>query len=851
MARRITKILERILKHMMKSRDRDSIFSDIEEIYDDIAERKGNGYADLWYIGQIIKSLFPMCRNKIYRSATMFKNYMKITWRNILKHKGYSFINIAGLAVGIACCLLTLQWIQYEYSYDRFHENTDDLYRVVFHAPDFDAYGDVLPGLAADFLREEYPEITHSTVFGRTSAKLSFNRTDFNSSGAYIHDDFLEMFTFPIKEGDPDRPFLQRNSILLTEDLAERLYGEEDPLGKRVRLNDRYVYVVSGILTDIPGNSELQFDYLLSYEIAPGAMKMWDNKWPEVYVQLDKNADFNEIDKKIVDVYNDHNPGASRNDFLLKPLTEMHLYDLGGGGLINYIYVYSAMAVVILVIACFNYMNLATARSLNRLNEIGIKKVVGSTRFQLIKQFMSESLILTFIAFLIAFVMANLLLPAVNNILGRQIAVSISKEFIAASVGIFLITGLTAGSYPALFLSSFSPQNILKGSVFGGGKGRGGASLLRKYLVTVQYSLSIIFVISAVVIFKQLNFMKNTNLGFKKDNVLIVQTPGVLGIKVPVLKKELSNRPDILSTSASRTSIVRWGSSMGISWPGKTDNVKPFDVIYNLVDYDYLETFGLEVVEGRFLSEEYPTDAEDGFVINEACVRAMGIEDPIGKRITQGPGTQFEDSREVVGVIKDYHNRSLHHEIRPMLFRYAERSSFLNIKLKPDNIQGTISFIQEKVEESAPSSQFNYWFLDDEIDNLYRTEQTIGVFIIYLTVLAIFISSLGLLGLTSYTVQQRVKEVGIRKVYGAPVSSIVILFSKDFTKWIILSNIIAWPIANYALNRWLQSFAYQTDIGIFIFLAAGLIALIIAILTIVSQTIKAANSNPVKSLRYE
>ncbi len=851
MAGRISRILERILKYLVKNRDRDSIFSDFEDIYDDIAENKGKRNADLWYLGQVIVSIVPIISNSIFRSAVMFRNYIKITWRNILKHKVYSVINIAGLAVGIACCLLTVQWIQYEVSYDRFHKNKDSLYRVVFHAPDFDAYGDVLPGPAADFLREEYPEIIRSTVFGYAGGKISHNRKGFNCTGAYIHNDFFKMFDFPLASGNPDRPFQQRNSILITEETAKRLFGEVDPIGKRIRYNDRYAYIVTGIVADIPVNSELQFDFLLSYDIAPNAMKLWNNKWPEIYVQLENNADQKTVNAKIIDVFNDHNPGHPSNNFLLWPLENMHLYDLGGGGLINYIYVYSTMAAVLLIIACFNYMNLATARSLNRMNEIGIKKVVGSTRFQLIKQFMSESLILTFIAFVIAVFLAKLFLPSVNNILGRKIAAGISGEFIFTSIAIGVVTGILSGSYPAIFLSSFSPNNILKGSVPGSGRSRSGASLLRKYLVTVQYALSIIFVISAIVIFKQLNYMKNSNLGFKKENVLILRTSGILSNRVPVLKEELSKNPDILAASASRTSIVRWGSSMGISWPGRDEEHKPFDVIYNLVDYDYLDTFGLKLVKGRFLSEKFPADAEDAFVINEACVRAMEIDDPIGVRITQGKDSQFEDSGVIVGVIKDYHNRSLRDRIMPMLFKFTDKSSFLNLKLKSGNNLETIGFIKDKVEETAPSSQFNYWFLDDEINNLYRNEETIGAFIIYLTILAIFISSLGLLGLTSYTIQQRIKEVGIRKVFGAPVSSIILLFSKDFTRWILVSNLVAWPAAYFALNRWLESFAYQTDIGVSVFVSAGLIALTIAMLTIASQTLWAANSDPVQSLRYE
>ncbi|MFC1565031.1 ABC transporter permease [candidate division KSB1 bacterium] len=840
-----------ILMWLFRERDRSSFLSDLEEIHSALRDEKGWLSADLWYLGQIFKSLGPALKNKIYRSMNMFQNYLKITLRNIRKHKGYSFINIAGLAVGMACCLLTLQWVRYEISYDRFHENAERLHLVQFYAPEFDAYGRGMPGPAADFLREEYPEILLSTVFGRTGAKFSYNRRNFNCSGAYIHDDFLKMFSFPMIAGDTENPFPQRNSVLITEDLGRRLYGEEDPLGKMILINDRSQFQVSGVISDILPNSELDFDFLLSFEIAPNGMKMWDNKWPDVYVLLEDNVTHEEVTGKIVDVYNDHNPGATFNNLLLRPLTEIHLYDPAGGGLINYIFVYSTMAVVILLIACFNYMNLSTARSVGRMNEIGIKKVVGSTRFQLIKQFLSESLLLTFIALIIAVILANLFMPAVNNILGRRIAAGISAEFIIASIGIAILTGFVSGSYPALFLSSFSPHNILKGMVFGSRKGNTGTFAIRKILVTIQYSLSIAFIIAAIVIFKQLDFMKNTDLGFKKDNVLIMRTSGILSVRVPVLKQELMKNPDIINTSVSAFSIVQWGSSMGITWPGKSDSHTPFDVIYNWVDYNYLDTFGLELVSGRFLSDEYPSDATDAFVINEACVRAMGIEDPIGMRIVQGPGSQFENARVVVGVVRDYHNLSLHNEIKPFIFKYSGRNNYLNIKIQSENIGETISFIREKTAEVAPNSQFDYWFLDDEINNLYIAEQTTGRFMIYLTILAIFISSLGLLGLTSYTVQQRVKEIGIRKVFGAPVSSIVTLFTKDFTKWIIISNIIAWPLAYFALNRWLQNFAYRTDIGLIVLFASGIIAFLLALITIVSQTVKAAATNPADSLRYE
>jgi len=760
--------------------------------------------------------------------------------------------------------------VQHELSYDRFHENVDQLYRVYYTNENYEGHAIYLPGTLAAYLKDNYPEIIKATNYKHWQKKISVGEKSFLSTGSYVDPAFFEMFTFPFMKGEPKTAFIDPYSIVITEDLAKKFFGNDDPLGQTITY---YVFSegidlkVTGVMKNIPQNSHIQFDFLIPFEISYQWMKTWENNAVYIYVMLHENSSFQEVSSKIFNVLITHRP-ESQDVLHLQPLKKIHLYAPGGGGQITYVYIFSAMALIILLIACINFMNLSTARSEKRSKEICIRKVLGSSRLQLIKQFLNESVFLSFLALLLALVIVELILPSINSILGTQLDLRFSGGFILSLIVIALITGIFAGSYPAFYLSSFHPVAVLKGQSSwmlllkrkSGRKsiGRSKAFSLRKLLVLTQFSLSIFFIVCALFIYKQLDYIKNRNLGFKKEHIIVLQSMGELKQKIQAVKNELLKSPDIKSVTFSAFSPVEWESSMStvaMNWTGRTTD-QDFIIGDNYVDVDFLETFGMEMAQGRFFSREFPTDSSDACVVNEAAIKAMQLENPIGKKITWRPGSKLENSRTIIGVIKDSHTQSLHHEIKPFVIQSIERiqkymANYMYIKIESSNIPKTLQFIESKIKEFVPNDPFVYRFFDEEVNRLYKAEQLTGHLVRYGTFLAILISCLGLFGLASFTTEQRTKEIGIRKVLGATISDILLLLTKDFTKWVLIANIIAWPVAYYAMHRWLQNFAYRTNIGIVTFIISALLALIIALLTVSYQAIKAALANPVEALRYE
>jgi len=605
---------------------------------------------------------------------------------------------------------------------------------------------------------------------------------------------------------------------------------------------------VTGVVQKIPKNSTIQFDFLLPYRLAPANMKKFDVWSPHVYVLLQKNCAVDELNNKIASVHAVHNPKATHVVACLSPFSDTHLHDFTGGGMITYIYIFSALALFILLIACFNFMNLSTARYETRSREIGIKKVVGSTRFQLISQFLFESVLSAGVALFFAGILIIILLPIVNNILGYQLNLHYSQLFLSGIIAITLLAGLVAGAYPALYLSALKPVNILKGSVFPDKKYH--SSLFRKILVVSQFTISIGFIICAIMIFKQLDYIRSKELGFDKDYVIRISMQGNLRHQSQVLKRELLKNPGVENASVTINKFIGWWSSSSVSWEGKNSE-KHVILGYNWVDYDYLETFKMELAEGRFFSREILTDAKDAFVINETAVRTMGLTDPIGKEIIRSPGSRYEDSGKIIGVVKDYHSESLHGEIRPFCLMLATNGANMNVRIGAENIPQTIDHIGKTIGKIAPGHPFVYSFLDEEIESLYRTDRLVGELIPLITFVAIIISCLGLFGLAAFSVERRTKEIGIRKVLGASISNIIKLMSKEFLILVLAANIVSWPVSWYIMSRWLRNFAYRTSGEIWIFFAAGLTALLIAFLTVFHQTAKVAVKDPVDSLRYE
>jgi putative ABC transport system permease protein len=785
----------------------------------------------------------------------MIKNYLKIALRNIRRHKGYSFINIAGLAIGMACCILILLWVQDELSYDRFHGNASDIYRVIqdINFTDHSTTWTITQGPLGPSLEKDFPEIIRAARITWRGFRLTYSEKSFDERVGMADGSIFEMFTFPLIKGDPATALSEPRSIVLTEETAEKYFGTEDPLGKTIKADNRYDFLVTGVMKNIPRNSHLQFDFLIPFIFGRElkyTVDNWRNSQFRTYVQLQKGIPYQEVVQKISG-YLYKKPTLEKDARLnLQPLTRIHLYsnyefDQAHGD-ITFVTIFSVIASFILLIACINFMNLATARSGNRAKEIGMRKVVGAYKKNIIQQFFGESILLAFIALLFALILVWLLLPVFNNLSAKELSLDVSGNpwILLGLISIALFTGIISGTYPALFLSAFRPVKVLKGASQSSSKG----SVFRKILVVFQFSLTILLIICTTVVYTQLNYMRNRKLGYDKEYMIYTGMRGNMRSKFEAVKNELLQNPNILAVTAT-SNVPTYGYSFSNSlwrWDGQNpDEETLMRAVF--VDYDYFKTFRMEIVEGRSYSKEFSTDASDAIMVNEAAVKAMGMESPVGKRLSIG-----DNNFKIIGVVKNYHFRSVRQEIDPLILIYNPRpSGVLFARLKSENISQTIGDIENTWKKFAPGYPFRYRFLDEAIDNLYRAEQRVGTIFKYFSFLAVFISCLGLFGLASFMAERRTKEIGIRKVLGASVSGMVVLLSKEFTKWVLVSNLIAWPVAYYAMSRWLESYAYKTNIQLWTFIIASVLALIIAVFTVSYQAIKASLANPVESLRYE
>ncbi len=783
----------------------------------------------------------------------LFWNYFKVALRKIRRHKGYSLINISGLAIGMACCFLVFLWVQDELSFDRFHTKAKEIYRVLLNPEDTDIYSSYNSGPIGPALKADYPEIINFTrSFGEVNGPLKYKDQAFIGKVRGVDNSFFEMFTFPFIKGDPKNCLSEPRSIVLTEKMAAKLFHQEDPLGKTVGFEwwgTWHDLKVTGVIEDVPLNSHIQFDYLLPFEFVTWSgmtIEDWDVSAYQTYVLLPKKIDSSAVQEKIAGTVTRHFPEFPCT-LHLEPLTRIHLYNFTGGGAITYVYIFSIIGVLILCIACINFMNLSTARSIERAREVGMRKVVGSTRAQLVKQFLAESVILSLISLILAMILVQSLLPSVNTIVGKQLSLPYRSSALFIFLGITILTGILSGSYPAVFLSSFRPVMVLKGLVRSGSQN----IRLRKILVIGQFVVSIALITSTIIIYQQLVYMRNTDMGINKEHVINMELRGGLRNQYSTIKNELLRNPDILAVSATNGSFSKRFGTDKIGWEGKPEDKRIFISIHS-VDYDYQKIFDIKMAQGRYFSRDYPTDTSDGIIVNETAAKIMGMESPVGKRISCWIPYDPQRSGTIVGVVKDYHFRSLHEKIDPLVLVIAPGwFTDMYIRMKPENLPETLGFIEKTIKEFAPDFPLEFSFLDEDIDNLYKTDQRIGNLVRYGTFLAIFIACLGLFGLASFTAEKRTKEIGIRKVLGASVSGIVFLLTKEFTKWVILANLIAWPVAYYVMSGWLQNFAYHINIGIGTFLLAAVLALLTALITTSFQAVKAAASNPVDSLRYE
>jgi putative ABC transport system permease protein len=780
-------------------------------------------------------------------------NYVKVALRKIRRHKGYSFISISGLAIGMACCFIVFLWVQDELSFDRFHSNAKEIYRVMYHPQDTDIYSSYGSGPVGPALEADYPEIINFTrIFGHATGPLKYRDQVFSGKVRGVDNSFFEMFTFPFIKGNPKNCLSEPRSIVLTEKMAAILFRDEDPLGKAVGFEwwgTWHDLQVTGVIQDVPSNSHIQFDYLLPFEFVTWSgmsIEDWDISAYQTYVLLPKNTDPSAVQEKIAWTVQRHFPDSPYT-LHLEPLTRIHLHNFTGGGPIIYVYIFSIIGALILGIACINFMNLSTARSMERAREVGMRKVVGSTRAQLIKQFLGESIVLSFISFILALLLVQALLPSINNIVGKPLTLLHAGSPLLIFLGMALFTGFLSGSYPALFLSSFRPVSVLKGSVRSGSQN----TRLRKLLVIGQFVVSIALITGTIIIYQQLVYVRNTDMGINKSHVINMELRGGLRNQYYTIKSELLRNPDILAVSATNASFSKRFGTDKIGWEGKPENQRIFMSIHS-VDLDYQKIFDIQMAQGRYFSRDYPTDISDGIIVNETAAKIMGMESPVGQRISCWIPYDPQRSGTIVGVAKDFHFRSLHEKISPLVLVIAPGwFTDAYIRIKPENVAETLGFIEKTIKGLAPDFPFEYSFLDEDIDNLYKTEQRIGNLVRYGTFLAVFIACLGLFGLASFTAEKRTKEIGIRKVLGASVSGIVLLLTKEFTKWVILANLIAWPIAYFVMNGWLQNFAYHINIGIGTLLLSAALAMVIALITVSFQAVKTALANPIDSLRYE
>jgi predicted permease len=785
----------------------------------------------------------------------MVKNYIKIAIRNFTRHKGYSLINIAGLAIGMACCILILLWVQDELSFDRFHENADQIYRVVqdINFTDHSTTWAITQGPLGPSLKEDFPEIVNfARVTGRRF-RLTYGDHSYDEVLGMADGSIFVMFTFPLIEGDPKTALSDPRSIVLTDEMAKKYFGDEHPIGKVLKADNQYDFIVTGIIQEFPRNSHFRYDFLIPFIFGRElkyTVDNWRNSQFRTYIQIQEGIPSHEVVQKISG-YLYEKPTIEKDARLnLQPLTRIHLYSNyefdGAHGDITYVTIFSLVAFFILMIACINFMNLTTARSANRAREVGMRKVAGAYRRDLVRQFFGESILLAFIALLFAVGLVVLLLPVFNDLAAKELSFGSSANIYALLVlmGIAILTGIIAGSYPALFLSAFQPANVLKGTLHSGSKG----AAFRKVLVVLQFSLTILLIVCTTIVYNQMNFMRKKKLGYNKEYLVYAVLRGDMRKQFDAVKEELLNNPNILEVTSSAT-IPTYGYNFSNSlwrWEGQSPDEEIL-MRASFIDYNYFKTFGMEIIEGRPYSKEYSTDPTEALIVNEEAVKVMGLESPLGKRLGIG-----DNQAKIIGVVKNYHFRSLKQEIEPLILILNPRQCWaLFARISSKDVPHAIGHMEKVWGQFAPAYPFNYRFMDEAIDNLYRSEQQIGTIFRYFAILAILISCLGLFGLASYMAEQRTKEIGIRKVLGATVSNILLLLSKEFAKWVLIANVISWPIAYYAMNRWLQGYAYRIGIEVWSFVLAAALALAIALFTVSYQAVRAATAHPADALRYE
>ncbi|MCI0692119.1 ABC transporter permease [candidate division KSB1 bacterium] len=788
----------------------------------------------------------------------MLKNYFKTALRNLLKYKNHSLINILGLATGIACCILILLFVRNELSYDTFHAKKNRLYRAVCTL-DLGARQLTSPNFPMPFgpaLSAEIPEIQSTVRFQKRTAVVRYQDNLVREELLFSDPAILQVFTFPLIAGDPATALQSPGAVVISRAVAQKYFGNEDPLGKQIslRLSEAELpFFISGVAENIPENSSIKFDFLAPYDrlvdLSEGARvraQDWSSFNSVTFVLLHENSKPADLETKFAAFTKKYFEDPTT--LFLQPLTDIHLNpELGSGGLEpvsdpKYSYILAGIALMVLLIACINFMTITLGRSSGRSREVGMRKVLGAQRLQLVKQFWSEAMLMSLFALVLGIALAEFFLPAFNRLTEKNLSLNLTSDGLTALglLGLMLLTGLVAGSYPALLLSKYQPVEVFKGNLK-----LGGATAFGKWLVVLQFSLSIFLIVSTMIMTQQKRYLMTKNLGFNDDQVIIIPTiKEEEGEKLlNLFRNQLASHQNVLNLSGAGFSINRGTHQVSASFEEKQIRTYEFRV-----EYDYLATMGIELLQGRNFSRAYPTDPAEAAIVNEALVKEFGWEQPVGKTF------KFRGrDMNVIGVVKDYHFESLRSQIAPVVLNLDPETPlrYLLAKIQSHDMPATISLLQSTWKSLAPDLPFEYYFLDNDVAQQYRAEQRWGNIVTYSSVFAIVIACLGLFGLSALSVTRRTKEIGIRKVLGASLGGLVGLINKEFLLLVVLGNVVAWPVAWYAMNRWLQGFAYRVEIGFGVFALAGAVALLIALLTVSTQAIKAALANPVEALRYE
>ncbi len=777
----------------------------------------------------------------------MLKYYLLIAFRNVIRYKAFTAINILGLSIGLACSMLIYIWVKDELSFDRYHENAENIYRI--YEKQFYSGGETFmvfatPEPLARALKQDIPGIVNATrlnLFWETLL-VKYGDKVFNETRGYAADqEALEMFTYPFIYGDKNTALTEPYSIVLTRSMAEKYFGDENPAGKSLNVNNKYELTVTGVMEDVPLNSHVRWEFLVPFEFMLEVWQYPDNLWSSnsfrTYIQLGPGTSAAEVEKKIKDYIQKHH--KTDIELYLQPLVKTHLYSIVGGGPIQYVNIFTIIAIFILFIACINFMNLATARSARRAKEVGIRKVSGATRSKLIGQFYGESILLTLISVVIAIILVKIFIGPFNNLSAKELEFRFfSPAILAAMCLIILITALFAGSYPAYFLSSFKASDVIKGTY------HVGSSVFRKILVIAQFTISIALIICTMVIYKQTRALEQKDLGFDKQNLIYFPLRDFTNFTA--LKEDLLKYPGIENvTATNRVPVSMTNSSWRYTWEGKDPSLEIlFQQIY--VDFGYIETFQMKLEEGRSFSQQFATDSVN-YIINEEAARRMGIGSPVGKVLQYG-----EEQGQIIGIVKNFNLHHLSRAIDPVVLEIGpDHFTEIVIRIKPEDQDKTIREIENIWENHFNGEPFEYQFLDEELNQLYRPEQRMGVIFNLFSLLAILISCMGLFGMASFMTEQRTKEIGIRKTYGSSLLNIFLLINGSFIRLILLANLIAWPVAWFTMHKWLENYSYRTPVPWWSFPLAAVISIFIGFITVTYQSLRAASTNPADTIRYE